>query len=179
MRERLDMMIMFCLSSQRGGKGGAGMIENKEISKPLKPSTVKKMLKRLVNYGCGCPAWCHCLLCRVRRVAQTESGRYRSEWPLHAKSVTTKTKMLDWRGGYIEFSNGGNNTNVAQPPWYVIQITGEVWGNKPWYQWLDYGGPPQVYLTRKAASAEAKAIRKQYRHCLGKKGKVIVIKITL
>jgi len=77
------------------------------------------------------------------------------------------TKMIEWRGGRIEFCNRDglslNSTQPAKPPWYVIQINGKWWSKSPsWYWWLDYAGPPEVYLTRKMAELRAKAFRRQY-----------------
>lgn len=77
-----------------------------------------------------------------------------------------KTKMIAWRGGDIEFARkegcGFNSTDIAKPPWYVVRYRGKYWGRKWNYDWLDYGGPPQVFLTRKQAEIRAKAFRKQY-----------------
>lgn len=77
-----------------------------------------------------------------------------------------QTKMVNWRGSGIEFGVGeiefANIDRHAAPPWYVIKITGKIWGNKSWYWWLDYNGPPQVFLTRKRAAEKATQLRKQY-----------------
>lgn len=132
----------------------------------INPKTMLKKLKRLAKYGCNCPPWCHCLLCRVRRIAQTEQSRCCSEWPLpELESGSIKTRMIDWRGGYIEFAvycNGVTHEGATMPPWYAIEITNnDVWG-RPWYYWLDYCGPPQLYLTKKAAVNKAKELREQY-----------------
>jgi len=75
--------------------------------------------------------------------------------------------MINWRGGQIEFCNRDglalNSTAPSKPPWYVIQINGKWWSKFPsWYSWLDYGGPPEIFLTRKMAKIRAKAFRQQY-----------------
>ena len=87
------------------------------------------------------------------------------------KQVKRETKMVQWRGcgiefgvGQIEFADMGRH---AKPPWYVIRIASlpkdpnPTW-RKPWYWWLDYNGPPQVFLTRKRAAEKAAQLRKQY-----------------
>ena len=56
-----------------------------------------------------------------------------------------------------------NSTAPANPPWGVVRYKGRIWDRNVWnYVWVDYGGPPQVFLTRKRAEDEAKAFRKQY-----------------
>jgi hypothetical protein len=78
-----------------------------------------------------------------------------------------KTKMIPWRGGEIEFCRdegcGFNSTTIADPPWYVVRYRGMYWDRKQWnYDWIDYGGPPKMFLTRKRAMCSAIAFRKQY-----------------
>ena len=78
-----------------------------------------------------------------------------------------KTEMISWRGGPIEFCRSEglalNSTSISEPPWYVVRYKGKYWGSGKWnYDWLDYGGPPEVFLTRKNAEKRAKAFRKQY-----------------
>lgn len=78
-----------------------------------------------------------------------------------------RTKLIHWRGGEIEFHRqegcGFNSTAIAKPPWYVVRYHGRFWSKNEWhYCWLDYGGPPEVFLTRKMAEKRAKAFRKQY-----------------
>ena len=76
-----------------------------------------------------------------------------------------QTEMKQWRGAGIEFGVGqiefANMGEHAQPPWYVIRISGPLW-RRPWYYWLDYNGPPHVFLTRKRAAEKAASLRKQY-----------------
>jgi len=78
--------------------------------------------------------------------------------------------MVTWRGGMIEFHRAEgcglrDSTAIARPPWYVVAYRGGVWDLKEWnYDWLDYGGPPQVFLTRKQAEKRAKEFRKQYKN---------------
>jgi hypothetical protein len=72
-----------------------------------------------------------------------------------------RTKMVEWRGGEIEFGNGTKNEFMSHPPWWIVRYKGGVWGH--WcYSWIDYCGPPKVFLTRKQAEIHAKAFRKQY-----------------
>lgn len=83
-----------------------------------------------------------------------------------------KTELVNWRGGDIEFAIG-QNYSIPKPPWYVVKITNpEIW-SESWYDWLDYLGPPTVWLTRKRAEERAKELRQQY------KCKIEVIKIEL
>jgi hypothetical protein len=110
-----------------------------------------------------------CLVCRVRRIALTESRRKEeNKWA----DPTTKTKLVDWRGGAVEFAKNGNE-KLAGPPWFGIKIRHKRvfpsirsihhTGEKEYFWWLDYCGPPQLFLTRKAACAEAKKLREQYK----------------
>jgi len=78
-----------------------------------------------------------------------------------------KTEMKYWRGGLIEFCRdegcGFNGTAPSDPPWYVVRYRGRYWGRDEWhYIWIDYAGPPQVFLTRAAAEQYAKNFRRQY-----------------
>lgn len=78
-----------------------------------------------------------------------------------------RTHLIHWRGDVLEFARsegcGFNSTAVAAPPWYVVRYRGMGWGRDKWhYHWLDYGGPPKLFLTRKRAEINAKAFRKQY-----------------
>jgi len=78
-----------------------------------------------------------------------------------------RTKMVYWRGGSIEFCDqdnlGLNSTFPADPPWYIVRYRGLFWDRDKWcYLWLDYAGPPQIFLTRKRAEQAAKDFRKQY-----------------
>ena len=75
--------------------------------------------------------------------------------------------MISWRGGSVEFarrqSNGRTLTACARPPWYVIRYSGGYWDRDDChYIWVDYGGPPKVFLTRKHAEAEAHSFRNKY-----------------
>ena len=74
-----------------------------------------------------------------------------------------KTHIIDWRGGGIEFATGSKYENMARPPWYVILVHTK-YNKEPWIYWLDYAGPPQVYLTKQVAKVRAKELGKQY-HC--------------
>lgn len=74
-----------------------------------------------------------------------------------------KTHLVDWRGGNIEFAIGSEYEDIARPPWYVLLVYCHK-NYRPWIYWLDYAGPPQVYLTKQAANGVAKELRKQY-HC--------------
>jgi hypothetical protein len=145
-----------------------------------------RLLYKLADKGCGDSGWCECLLCRVMRVVQTEQFRnnpdYKSSWAVYQNNpATTKTRMKNWRGGQIEFALGSKYESVAFAPWYAIQMLrkGED-ESEGFLWWLDYGGPPQLYLTRKAATAKAKELRKQYcgkPHYEGSYRKVKVVKI--
>lgn len=127
------------------------------MKRKLSPTKVRQMLDRLASEGCGCPPWCRCLLCRVQRIVQTESTRTKeNEW----ESPTKTTRLIDWRGGAIEFTKDGRE-HLAAPPWYAIEAT-RLDGRKPWHLWLDYCGPPELFLTRKVAALRAKDFRKQY-----------------
>lgn len=143
-------------------------------------------LEKLAKHGCGDGGWCECLLCRVMRIVQTEQFRnkpdYSDEWagPKQRPS-TTKTVMKNWRGGQIEFAKGSRFESIAFAPWYAIKFIRQGQDEKDgWVYWLDYAGPPQLFLTRKAATAKAKELRKQYcckSHYEGSYRKVKVIKI--
>lgn len=78
-----------------------------------------------------------------------------------------KTEIRRWRGGQIEFCRREglylNRTAPSKPPWWIVRYRGMFWDRIKWcYVWLDYAGPPKIFLTRKAAEKEAKAFRKQY-----------------
>lgn len=133
-------------------------------------SGLLRRLKALAKKGCGDGGWCECLLCRVMRVVQTEQFRNK---PIHKRStrsprqpITPETNMVHWRGGLIEFASTHGSCveaeKVAGPPWWAIKIQHR--GHpKPYLWWLDYCGPPQIYLTRKAALHYAKQLREQYK----------------
>lgn len=146
------------------------------MAKPLRRDRVLATLNRLAADGCGCPPWCRCLICRVRRIVKTEQYRtqapFRGEWCVEGKSPAKGTKLIDWRGGRIEFARNGHE-HLSNPPWYVIRMSGKCWG-RDWYDWLDYLGPPKVYLSRATAVQKAKELRKQF----GRRCKVTVVKIT-
>ena len=79
-----------------------------------------------------------------------------------------KTEMRKCRSWPMEFTrregNGLNDTEISNPPWYVVRYRGGFWSRNTWhYVWHDYGGPPKVFLTRKNAEIEARSFRKQYR----------------
>lgn len=127
--------------------------------------TLLRLLYRLAENGCGDGGWCYCLLCRVMRIVQTE--RYRNDpkfksscYVLH-EQVTTHTKMIDWRGGKLEFAQNCRE-DISAEPWWGIKMRHSK-DSKPYIWWLDYCGPPQLYLTKKAASQELKALKKQYK----------------
>tara|TARA_Y100000310_G_C20701093_1_gene829958 strand:+ start:5269 stop:5748 length:480 start_codon:yes stop_codon:yes gene_type:complete len=112
------------------------------------------------------------------RVVKTEQFRnkpaYKSEMAVYLENpATTKTRMTNWRGGQIEFALGSQFESVSNAPWYVIKLTRRD-DNYSWYWWLDYAGPPEVYLTKTAASYKAKELRKQYK---GTYKKIEVVKI--
>lgn len=145
-------------------------------------------LRRLAKNGCGDSGWCECLLCRIMRVVKTEQYRnnpaYKTSWAgYQSNPATTKTKMVNWRGGQIEFAKGSKFEDVAtRGPWYAIKMLrkGEDPKKEGFIWWLDYGGPPHLYLTRAAADEEAKKLRKQYcqpPHYEGSYRKVKVVKI--
>ena len=69
--------------------------------------------------------------------------------------------MIDWRGGSIEFAIAPQVEEVAYAPWYAIKLIGK--DNREWIYWIDYGGPPQLYLTEKAAIKKAEQLKKQYK----------------
>ena len=77
-----------------------------------------------------------------------------------------KTEKINWRGGSIEFCRengcGFNSTAPAKPPWYVVRCRGGTFNKEWWYLWIDYAGPPEVFLTRKMAEKRAKDFREQY-----------------
>ena len=84
-----------------------------------------------------------------------------------SKPTGPKTEMINWRGGQMEFCRLspelGNPTLLAKPPWYVVRYRGLYWDKDKWnYDWIDYGGPPRVFLTRAAAEKRASAFRRQY-----------------
>lgn len=126
--------------------------------------SLQSHLRRLAKRGCGDGGWCECLLCRVMRIVRTEQFRnapvHKSSFP-SSQAVGKKTRMCHWRGGLIEFAIGSEFESIADPPWYAVKMVrhGDM---HEWIWWLDYGGPPQLYLTRKAAEHKAKGLRKQY-----------------
>ena len=72
-----------------------------------------------------------------------------------------KSGLIYWRGGTIEFGTGENTNIIHKEPWYVLEIY-LYKGQEPWIYWLDYQGPPQVFLTKRVANEKAKGLRKQY-----------------
>jgi len=87
-----------------------------------------------------------------------------------------KTKIINWRGGKTEFATNKAGTTQTLPPWYVIEVvewkpihtnddgTKErltIW-DRPWFDWIDYLGPPKLFLTKRRAQQHAKDFRKQY-----------------
>ena len=129
-----------------------------------------RLLNRLAKNGCGDGGWCECLLCRIMRVMQTEQFRnksiHKSSFPSPSQWITKHTKMIHWRGGLIEFASTHKGCTKAErishQPWWGIKIQHHK-DSKPYIWWLDYCGPPQLYLTRKATSIYAKQLRKQYK----------------
>lgn len=75
------------------------------------------------------------------------------------------TEMIHWRGGQMEFVCRASQygEKATQPPWYVVEISGGVWEGTEWYSWIDYRGPPKVFLTRPMAARHAKNMRNQYK----------------
>lgn len=133
-----------------------------------------RLLRRLAKNGCGDGGWCECLLCRIMRVVQTEQFRNK---PIHKSSsvspwqpASAHTHMIHWRGGLIEFAQNCRE-DIAAQPWWGIKILGHSWNEQHYVWWLDYCGPPHLYLTKKAATFYAKQLRKQY------KCKIKVVKI--
>ena len=125
-----------------------------------------RFLKRLAKNGCGDGGWCQCLLCRIMRIVQTEYYRtkpnFKSSFPLPGEEAANKTKLIYWRGGTIEFAMDCNE-HIAAQPWWGIKAWIHGIKEKPWIYWLDYCGPPHLYLTKKAASKRAKELRNQYK----------------
>lgn len=125
------------------------------------------MLYKLARKGCGDGGWCECLLCRVMRVVETEKFRndpaYKSSWTHYQQEESggKNTRLINWRGGQQEFALGSEFEDVAYAPWYAIRMF-QKGSDKGWIYWIDYAGPPQIYLTKKAAMARAKQLRKQY-----------------
>lgn len=79
----------------------------------------------------------------------------------------SRTEVINWRGGQMEFCRrkgcGFNNITPSDPPWYVVRYWGLSWGKGKWhYCQVAYGGPPEVFLTRKRAEHRAKAFRDKY-----------------
>ena len=75
------------------------------------------------------------------------------------------TEMISWRGGSVEFviRSALDGERATQPPWYVVEVSGGVWGDHKWYSWVDYRGPPKLFLTRHMASRHAREMRDQYK----------------
>lgn len=126
-----------------------------------------RLLKRLAKNGCGDGGWCECLLCRIMRIVQTEQFRnkpiHKSSYPSPDRPATVNTRMVHWRGGLIEFAQDCRE-DIAAQPWWGIKFHCKANDNRPpWFWWLDYCGPPQLYLTKKAAQKRAHELRKQYR----------------
>ncbi len=139
------------------------------------------MLYKLARKGCGDGGWCECLLCRVMRVVKTEKFRndpaYKSSWTYYQQDngATKKTRLVNWRGGQQEFVLGSEYEDVAYAPWYAIRMFHKgVKDDEGWIYWIDYAGPPQLYLTKTAANERAKQLRQQYK---GSYRKVEVVEI--
>ncbi len=75
------------------------------------------------------------------------------------------TQMIEWRGGQMEFvcQSCQWGEKATQPPWYIVEISGGVWRDEKWYSWIDYRGPPKVFLTRRFAVEHARSMREQYK----------------
>ena len=84
-----------------------------------------------------------------------------------------KTKMVNWRGGQMEFATETRFEAICRPPWYVIRLLDKKTWASPWYYWIDYLGVPQIFLTKKTANRIAKALREQY------KCKVEIVKLKV
>jgi len=130
-------------------------------------TTLFRLLRKLAKNGCGDGGWCECLLCRVMRIVQTEQFRnkpiHKSSIPSPDQPVSRDTVMVHWRGCLIEFVNGSNWEDIATSgPWWGIKIQHHK-DSKPYLWWLDYGGPPHLYLTKKATQIHANQLRKQYK----------------
>ena len=87
--------------------------------------------------------------------------------PVVMRPSGPKTEMRPCRNWPTEFCRSKgcdfNSTAISDPPWWIIRYHGKYWGKDRWnYLWIDYGGPPKVFLTKRMASKEAKAFRKQY-----------------
>lgn len=115
------------------------------------------MLAEIANSD-TCAAYCRCIICRVRRIVRLEQDR--TQEGMYRESAAKRTKLVDWRGGLIEFAK--REGPEVKPPWYGVEISGSMW-NGIWYAWLDYCGPPQLFLTRKNAVLRAAEIREQYK----------------
>lgn len=76
-----------------------------------------------------------------------------------------RTKLIHWRGGGIEFGTETVHDAVCRPPWFVIKLSGGNFSKRGWYYWLDYLGPPHVFLTRMQAEIKARQLRHQYNAC--------------
>lgn len=79
------------------------------------------------------------------------------------------TSMRNCRPWPTEFAHGcevgdteARREAITHPPWYVVHVRGKFWSQKGWYDWIDYLGPPKVFLTRRRAEEHAREIRKQY-----------------
>jgi len=131
-------------------------------------TTLFRLLRRLAKNGCGDGGWCECLLCRVMRVVQTEQFRnkpiHKSCYPSPDKPASINTTMIHWRGGLIEFVNSSSSKEyiATRGPWWGIKIQHHK-DSKSYLWWLDYGGPPHLYLTKKAAKVHANQLKEQYK----------------
>ena len=68
-----------------------------------------------------------------------------------------KTRMLDWRGGETEFVVRRASEKLASEPWYAVRDV-----SSGWIVWIDYKGPPQLFLTKRLAKQSAMSMSKQY-----------------
>lgn len=127
-------------------------------------TTLLRLLKRLAKNGCGDGGWCECLLCRIMRIVQTEQFRnkpiHKSSFPSPEQPASQHTRMIHWRGGLIEFAQDCRE-DLAKEPWYGIKIKHKD-NRESYIWWLDYCGPPHLYLTKKAAKIYAIQLREQY-----------------
>ena len=100
------------------------------------------------------------------RIVQTEQYRnapiYKNElFSLSWEPASAHTKLINWRGGTIEFAKGCRE-DIAAEPWWGIKIQHHK-NTKPYIWWLDYCGPPHLYLTKKGANKKAKELKEQYK----------------
>lgn len=100
----------------------------------------------------------------LHKIGKVGGGKYCSVCDNFKCKKKHKTHLVDWRGDNIEFAIGSQYENISRPPWYVLLVYNYGKHNRPWIYWLDYAGPPMIYLTKQVANSKAKELRKQY-HC--------------